>query len=65
MCAPEVVYSMTQIEHPKVDTVGRICLDNLKKKSFPALPIHTLYHPSHKTTRERTKLYAMNNIYIQ
>uniref|UniRef100_A0A8C9N3R7 UBC core domain-containing protein n=1 Tax=Serinus canaria TaxID=9135 RepID=A0A8C9N3R7_SERCA len=45
----------------KVDTVGRICLDNLKDKWSPK----TNEAQAIKPLGKRTQLYAMNNIYIQ
>uniref|UniRef100_A0A8C8EAY0 Uncharacterized protein n=2 Tax=Strigidae TaxID=30459 RepID=A0A8C8EAY0_9STRI len=50
-------------------TMGRICLDNLKDKRFPASLIHILCQSrisqAIKPLGKRTQLYAMNNIYIQ
>uniref|UniRef100_A0A8C3CPX3 Uncharacterized protein n=1 Tax=Cairina moschata TaxID=8855 RepID=A0A8C3CPX3_CAIMO len=51
---PKLCFNMVRI----------ICLDNLKDKWFPASLILILSQAI-KPVGKRTKLYAMNNIYIQ
>eukprot|EP00494_Astrolonche_serrata_P003753 UN03761 len=39
---PPKAHFLTQIYHPNVDRLGRICLDVLKDKWSPALQIRTV-----------------------